>query len=139
MGTGSSGTFTDSTFVDTQAADVHGGGLAMFMFNARAEFVRCSISNTTSSENVFVFLEGSSLSIVDSVIANITRGSVIIDDRPERHCTKPTWSRSTCPTPSRRCASPARSCRAATSEPSDVINTSGRVRHDDAVPSAARA
>ena len=75
----SSTTFTDSTFLDAQAGTV--GGLARIWVAARAEFVRCSISATTSFTSVFQLDDpDSSLSIVDSVIANITQGSVIIDD-----------------------------------------------------------
>ena len=75
----SSATFTDSTFLGAQAATV--GGLARIYLASRAEFVRCSIAATTSPTSVFQLDDpGSSLSIVDSVIANITRGSVIIDD-----------------------------------------------------------
>ena len=76
---GSSATFADSTFLDAQAGTV--GGLARIYSAARAEFLRCSISGTTSPASVFhVDDPESSLSIVDTVIANITQGSVIIDD-----------------------------------------------------------
>ena len=76
---GGSATFADSTFLDAQAGTV--GGLARIFTASRAEFVRCSIAATTSPTSVFQIDDpGSSLSIVDTVIANITRGSVIIDD-----------------------------------------------------------
>ena len=43
--------------------------------------MRCSVSATTSPTSVFQLDDpGSSLSILDSVIANITQGTVIIDD-----------------------------------------------------------
>ena len=80
-----SATFTDSTFRDIQVVSTTGrvttGGLISVQSSSRAEFVRCSVSATTSTTSVFQVDEpGSSLSIVDSIIANITQGSVIIDD-----------------------------------------------------------
>ena len=67
---GGSATFADSTFLDAQAGTV--GGLARIFTAARAEFVRCSIAATTSPTSVFQLNDpGSSLSIVDTVIANI--------------------------------------------------------------------
>ena len=74
-----SATFTDSTFRDIQAGTT--GGLINIEVSSRAKFVGCSISATTSPTSVIQLDNaGSSLSIVDSVIANITQGSVIIDD-----------------------------------------------------------
>ena len=79
-GGGSSTRLTDSTFLGAQAV-ASSGGLARLSLGSRAEFVRCSVSATTSPTSVFQLDDpGSSLSILDSVIANITQGTVIIDD-----------------------------------------------------------
>ena len=78
---GALATFTDSTFLDAQAGTV--GGLARVYTAARAEFVRCSISATTSPTSVFQLDDpGSSLSIVDSVIANLSLIHISEPTRP---------------------------------------------------------
>ena len=78
-GGGSSTRLTDSTFLDTQAAEY--AGLSRVDVASRVEFVRCFISTITSPASVFQVEDAdSSLSIVDSIIHNITSGTVIIDD-----------------------------------------------------------